>query len=132
MRGNPDKIIGKGFDKRPENINRTGANRKLISSVNKDLEESGYKEATKVDILSCYLRLIQLPIPTLTEMIADNKQPSLIRIVGKEILSGRGFDVIEKILDRGIGKPDQKLDLNAEVTNKVIKFQNVSKQFPDE
>ncbi len=132
MRGNPDKIKGKGFDKRPENINRTGQNRKLISSVNKELELLGFKEATKTDILSCYLRLIQLPIPDLSKMVADNEQPALIRIVGKEILSGRGFDVIEKILDRGIGKPDQKLNVDAEVTNNIIKFQNVSKQFPKE
>ena len=132
MRGNPDKIKGKGFDKRPENINRTGQNRKLISAVNKDLEENGFKEATKTDILSCYLRLIQLPIPILTDKVKDENQPALIRIVGKEILSGRGFDVIEKILDRGIGKPDQKLNVDAEVTNNVIKFQNVSKQFPKE
>ena len=111
MRGNPDKIKGKGFDKNPQNINRTGLNRKLISSVNVNLENLGYKEATKNDILSCYLRLIQLPIPELESMVRDNSQPALVRIVGKEILSGKGFDVIEKILDRGIGKPTQTTEL---------------------
>lgn len=111
MRGNPDKIKGKGFDKNPQNINRTGLNRKLISSVNVNLENLGYKEATKNDILSCYLRLIQLPIPELESMVRDNSQPALVRIVGKEILSGKGFDVIEKILDRGIGKPTQNVEM---------------------
>lgn len=101
----------KGFDKNPQNINRTGLNRKLISSVNVNLENLGYKEATKNDILSCYLRLIQLPIPELESMVRDNSQPALVRIVGKEILSGKGFDVIEKILDRGIGKPTQNVEM---------------------
>jgi hypothetical protein len=101
----------KGFDKNPQNINRTGLNRKLISSVNVTLENLGYKEATKNDIISCYLRLIQLTIPELESMVRDNSQPALVRIVGKEILSGKGFDVIEKILDRGIGKPTQNVEM---------------------
>jgi hypothetical protein len=101
----------KGFDKNPQNINRTGLNRKLISSVNVNLENLGYKEATKNDIISCYLRLIQLTIPELESMVRDKSQPALVRIVGKEILSGKGFDVIEKILDRGIGKPTQNVEM---------------------
>jgi|SRR5574344_146727 hypothetical protein len=111
----PENLIGKGFDARPENINRTGANRKTISSVNKDLENIGIKEASRADIVSCYMRLIQLSIPELTRMVGDEKQPALIRIVGKAILSGKGFDVIEKVLDRGIGKSDQKIELTGEV-----------------
>lgn len=101
----------KGFDKNPQNINRTGLNRKLISSVNVNLENLGYKEATKNDIISCYLRLIQLTIPELESMVRDNSQPALVRIVGREILSEKGFDVIEKILDRGIGKPTQNVEM---------------------
>ena len=101
----------KGFDKNPQNINRTGLNRKLISSVNVYLENLGYKEATKNDIISCFLRLIQLTIPELESLVRDNSQPALVRIVGKEILSLKGFDVIEKMLDRGIGKPTQNVEM---------------------
>jgi len=100
-----ENIKGKGFDKRPQNINKTGANRKTISAVNVELEASGATEATKQDITSCYLRLIQLSIPELEAKVKDSQQPALVRIVGKAIISGKGFDVIEKVLDRGIGKP---------------------------
>jgi len=105
-----DKINTSGFDKRPENINRTGAQRKTISKVNIELEEMGYPEANKNDIVSCYLRLIQIPIPELTKKINDANQPALIRIVGKAILSGKGFEVIEKLLDRSLGRPTQQVD----------------------
>lgn len=105
MRGNPDKIKGKGFDKRPQNINKTGANRKTISSVNSELEKIGATEASKKDITSCYLRLVQLTIPELETIVKDAKQPALIRIVGKAILSGKGFDIIERMMDRSIGRP---------------------------
>jgi len=111
--------IKAGFDKNPQNINRTGANRKTISSVNREMEENGVKEASKQDIISCYLRLIQLTIPEITKKVSDNDEPALVRIVGKAILSGKGFDVIERVLDRGIGKPDQKVEHSGSIENKT-------------
>ena len=102
---------GKGFDGNPQNINSTGANRKSIASVNLELEAKGIKAATKNDILDCYMRLINLDLEELGSMINDKKQPAMIRIVGKAILSGKGFDVIEKVLDRGIGKPQNSFDV---------------------
>ena len=106
-----DNLVGKGFDANPQNINRTGANRKSISSVNVELEANGYVAANKKDILDCYLRLINIDLKKLGEMVKDDDQPAMIRIVGKAILSGKGFDVVEKVLDRGIGKPDNKVDV---------------------
>ena len=91
--------------KKGQTLNPNGRPRKTISAVNVELEASGATEATKQDITSCYLRLIQLSIPELEAKIKDSQQPALVRIVGKAIISGKGFDVIEKVLDRGIGKP---------------------------
>ena len=102
----------KGFDKNPENINRKGQPHKTIATVNLDLEAEGHTEASKQDIVSCYLRLINLPIPELESLVKNDNQPALIRIVGKAILSGKGFDVIDKILDRGIGKAMQSMDVS--------------------
>ena len=124
LNGNKD---GNGFDKNPQNINRTGANRKSIASVNLELEENGYKAASKQDILDCYLRLINIDLKELGTMVKDDEQPAMIRIVGKAILSGKGFDVIEKVLDRGIGKPDNKTDITTngnEINIPIIKFFN--------
>lgn len=101
-----------GFQKNPKNINRKGAPvRKTISSVNISLEASGYSEASPADVTSCYLRLINIDLPELTKMINDKEQPALVRIVGKSILSGKGFDVIESMLNRTLGKAIQKTEL---------------------
>lgn len=100
-----------GFDKNKSNINTVGLNRKSIASVNLDLEANGYKAANKQDIIDCYLRLINIDLKELGKMVAEDTQPAMVRIVGKAILSGKGFDVIEKLLDRGIGKADSKLTL---------------------
>ncbi len=58
-------------------------------------------------------------------MVKDEDQPAMIRIVGKAILSGKGFDVIEKVLDRGIGKADNKVDVTSGGENiniPIVKF----------
>jgi len=102
-----DKINSAGFDKNPENINKNGQPRKTVNAVNLEMEAQGYTEATKQDILSCYLRLVNLTMPELEKKVTDKDQPALVRIVGKAILSGKGFDVIEKMLDRGIGRPTE-------------------------
>jgi hypothetical protein len=40
-------------------------------------------------------------------MLADASQPILVSIVIKNILADKGFEIIEKMLDRAIGKAHQ-------------------------
>ena len=47
-------------------------------------------------------------------MIASNEQPILVRVVGKAIISGKGFDVIETMLNRTIGKAQQNIDVTSQ------------------
>lgn len=110
---NPENLIGKGFKENPQNINSTGLNRKSIASVTKDLKDKGYEAANKNDIVNCYLTLVNIDLVELKNMCNDNTQPAMIRIVGKAILSGKGFDVIEKVLDRGIGKAMNSTDITS-------------------
>ena len=100
-----------GFQKNPQNINRNGRPRKMIADVIAELEKQGIKAATKPDIQDIYMRLINVEIPELEQIVKDTTQPVLVRIVGKNILSGKGFDIIEKMLDRSIGKAEQKTDI---------------------
>ena len=100
-----------GFQKNPQNINRNGRPRKIISDVIAELEKQGIKAATKSEIQDIYLRLINMEIQELEQIVKDPTQPVLVRIVAKNILSGKGFDVIEKMLDRSIGKAEQKTDI---------------------
>ena len=100
-----------GFQKNPQNINRNGRPRKMIADVIAELEKQGIKAATKPDIQDIYMRMINVEIPELEQIVKDTTQPVLVRIVGKNILSGKGFDIIEKMLDRSIGKAEQKTDI---------------------
>ena len=44
----------------------------------------------------------------------------LNRIVAKAMLDKKGFDIVEKLLDRAHGKAKQNLDLNQNVTGATI------------
>jgi len=94
-----------------ETANPNGRPRKTINSVNKELEEQGIKPATANEIKDIYLRLINMEMAELKILVEDLKQPALIRIVGKKILSDKGFDIIDKMLDRAIGKAQQAVDV---------------------
>jgi hypothetical protein len=120
-----------GFQKNPENINVNGRPRKLISDVVNDLKKDGITPASKADIVECYLQLIQLPMSELKTRVEAADQPAMVRIVGKAILGGKGFEVIEKVLDRSIGKAEQNMKVEGEINTNTILFQNVSKQFKD-
>lgn len=106
---NPENIEPHKF-KKGQSGNPNGRPKKLIGTINEELENIGYKEATKDEITSCYLRLLNIDIPEIERMIKDKHQPALIRIVGKAILSGKGFDAIERVLDRGIGRSVQGIE----------------------
>lgn len=114
-----------GFDKNPQNINKKG-NRKLVSGVIAELELKGVCETSSNEIKSVYLRLMNLTIKEIQEEISNEDTPALVRIVGKEVLSGKGFEIIEKMLDRAIGKAQQHIDHTTkdkeinEITFKVI------------
>jgi len=101
----------KGFDVNKQNINRKGAPKKTISVINLELENQGYTEATDKDVQSCYLRLINVSMSDLKLLIEEKTAPALVRIVGKNILGGKGFDIIEKMLDRANGKAKQQTDI---------------------
>ena len=110
--GTPENLIP---IKKGERLNPNGRPRKLITDVIKQLEELGIKPATKPDIQDIYMRLINVDIPELEKIVKDTTQPALVRIVGKNVLSGKGFDIIEKMLDRSIGMAMNSIDLNANV-----------------
>jgi hypothetical protein len=93
-----------------ETANPNGRPRKLVSDVIKELENQGVKPVTKQEIQDVYMRLINLEMPDLEAKVKDGKQPALVRIVGKAILSGKGYEVVERMLDRSIGKPDSKIE----------------------
>ena len=104
-----------GFAQNPENINRKGRPRKLVSGVIIELKNKGVEKVSQSDVKDVFLMLINLETNEIKEIINDEKQPAIIRIVGREMLSGKGFDIIEKMLDRAIGKSNENINIDSQV-----------------
>ena len=104
--------------KKGESWNLNWRPRKWISLVNKELAEQGYAPATRQDIEENYMQLLQLKQEELVRLWKDDKQPMLVRVIAKAMLSWKWFDVIEKMLDRGVWKATQPVI--AQVQTEVI------------
>lgn len=94
--------------------NPNGRPKKGISYVNEQLSKEWYKPASRVDIEANYMSMLQLPQEMLGKLANDLTKPMLVRIIAKNMLGGKWFDVIEKMLDRWIGRPTQREDLNVQ------------------
>ena len=81
-----------------------GRPKKLVSAVIVMLKEEGNEEVTAEHVKQVYTLLIGLTQDRLKSLALDNDVPMLYRIVAKEILGGKGFEIIEKMLDRAHGK----------------------------
>lgn len=95
--------------------NPNGRPKKGISLVNATLKEKGYDPANKKDIQETYLQMIQLSEVELKQLFADSKQPMLVKILAQNMTGKKNFDVIERMLDRGIGRSVQAVELDAKI-----------------
>lgn len=119
---NPKSLKNLRPSKKGMTNNPNGQPRKWVSLVNKALEEEWYSPASKRDIEENYMQMLQLPQEKLLAMGKDKNQPMLVRIVAKNMLSWKGFDIIEKMLDRWIGKAIQTEKHEWEITLKKVEI----------
>ena len=118
MKGNK---TGKGFDQHPENINRKGQ----PISIKNQLKEVLLKQG-------------ELPIPK-NQLVRETETHYIFKLPTQEALAlklvnmamsknSNGFNALKLMLETFDGKAQQTVDMK---TDQVIKYQNVSKQFPD-
>lgn len=114
-KGNPNWVKGvappgaKVWQK-GESGNPRGVGRITIKHVNEFLESNGVTPATALDVKSIYMRLINLTESEIREIRNDKDQPMIITAVAKAIIDGEAFDIVEKMLDRSIGKATQPIE----------------------
>ena len=124
----------KPFKKNDPRINTKGRPLKLYSHINKELRQAGYEPVSPSQLKDNYELLLNLPISQILliagkkvilnekEIQADNKAavilgkeadeyPYSIRLVARAILAGKGFEILEKLIDRAHGKAINQTDL---------------------
>lgn len=93
---------------------------KLLSTITAELKAKGYERATANQVADAFETLMNVPQDELATMVKDEKAPMSLRIVGKAMLTAKGWEVLQAMLDRTHGKSKQSVDLNekSEITVK--------------
>lgn len=114
-RGNPNihkEARGHNFAANPQNINRNGRPRRiLVSDILERMNKEGIKQVTTYEVKDLYLALLNCNESDLEEIANSSEQPMLNKVVASAILSKKGFEVIAEMLDRAIGKAEQKIQM---------------------
>ncbi len=80
-----DKINTGGFHKNPQNINRSGANRKSFSSINEVLKKKGIQPVKKNELIEFYTLIFNATEDELIKIYQDKKTPLALKIVLMEL-----------------------------------------------
>ena len=90
-----------------------------------EFEQLGLEEVTPAQVKSVFAYLLNLKISELEEITKDKEQPAINRIVAKNMLGGKGFEIIEKMLDRAHGKALQTNE--TKITSNIDPFAQIRK-----
>ena len=103
-----------------ESGNPNGRPPRLLSTITAELKAKGYERATANQVADAFETLMNVPQDELAKMVKDEKAPMSLRIVGKAMLTAKGWEVLQAMLDRTHGKSKQSVDLNekSEITVK--------------
>lgn len=116
----PDKIPQKhgGAINRVRKGETTNGGRppKLLSSIVAELRSKGYERASAANVVEAFETLMNVPEDVLADMVKDKSQPMSLRIVGKAMLTAKGWEVLQAMMDRAHGRPKQAVDMAASVT----------------
>ena len=95
---------------------------KLLSTITAELKAKGYERATANQVADAFETLMNVPQDELAKMVKDEKAPMSLRIVGKAMLTAKGWEVLQAMLDRAHGKAKQSMDMTTGGERLTIKF----------
>ncbi len=80
----------------------------------------GRGKTSKADIDLAYLTALEMDEDEMKRVASDKTAPMLVRIACRQLLKERGFDIMERMLDRAHGRAMQKTDVTTD--GKPISF----------
>ena len=100
----------------------------LIWLANEELKKAWFHPVTRWEIEAHYMQLLSLWEDNLKLVAQDKGQPMLMRIVAKSLLSGKWFEIAERMLDRWIWKALQKQEMDVNGTFSLVQLHNNTKE----
>lgn len=87
-----------------------------MSTIIKELKASGYERVGPSSVVEAFEMMMNLPKEEVKRLSEDPKAPMSARIVSKAMLSPKGWDVLQAMMDRAHGRARQQVDMAASVT----------------
>lgn len=84
-----------------------------VQGICKQLKKEGYKEFGKVDVSKVYLYCMSMGEERMKELYKNKETPFIVRLCIHSLMSKKGFEYAEKMLDRALGKVGDKLDITS-------------------
>lgn len=125
MSWNIEYLKWKWFDANPQNINREWRPRKQFSVILSEVENLWYKRPSDSEIAQLCWLLLSLTEAELKRIDRGNEFPMIMKIIASRLLSNRGFETVEKILDRIYGKTILKWNLDEDKIINIVIQDNI-------
>lgn len=111
------------------NTVNVGVKKNIMSKILSDFAAAGYERVNASMILEAYEYLLGMPLSMIEEIAADDiLYPLSLRIVAKHMLSDKGNEMLEKMMDRAHGKAINKTEVTGKDGEKI---QSVMIYLPD-
>jgi len=122
MMANNENLTGtQGLDKNPQNINKKGRPVSIKNQLKEMLLKDGELPIPKESFVKQTETHYIFKLPT--------QEALALKLVNMAMSKGsNGFNALKLMLETFDGRAQQTVDMK---TDQVIKYQNVSKQFPD-
>lgn len=95
--------------------NPKGRPRKLVNTLIREMSEDGVRALKPTQVISAYEILLNMTQAEVKKLSVDPDQPIFIRVICKAIISNRGVEMINEMLDRAHGKSRQSMELNGKL-----------------
>ena len=82
---NPENLIGKGFESRPQDINKGGRPKKSFSTINDELKASGVEPLKKGALIEAYELIFNSSEKQLEKIAKDRETPYGLKLIIKEL-----------------------------------------------
>lgn len=99
--------------------------RRLLDEWN----EKGRGKVSKADIDLAYLTALEMDEDEMKRVATDKIAPMLVRIACRQLLKDRGFEIMERMLDRAHGQAEQTIRQNFDLSSYAKK---IGEQFLDD
>lgn len=121
MSWNIENLKWKWFDKNPQNINRSWRPRKQFSMILSEVESLWYKRPSHSEVVELCWLLLSLSKDDLKRVEKSDEYPMIMKIIASRLLSDKGFETVEKILDRMYGKTPPQANIHDTDISNIIK-----------